>query len=146
MIAAYLQVGSMQKALDRTRDYLAQRQVFGRPLLANDHIAYRLAELSAQLDLVRHYNYACAEAYLRGENTTRFATIAKLSVGRLAREIADTCLQYHGGIGYMEETWTARFYRDSRLIGIGGGADEVMLNLLARADGFTVPNAAKSGQ
>ena len=46
----------------------------------------------------------------------------------------------------MEETWTARFYRDSRLIGIGGGADEVMLNLLARADGFTVPNAAKSGQ
>jgi citronellyl-CoA dehydrogenase len=146
MIAAYLQVGSMQKALDRTRDYLAQRQVFGRPLLANDHISYRLAELSAQLDLVRHYNYACAEAYLRGENTTRFATIAKLSVGRLAREIADTCLQYHGGIGYMEETWTARFYRDSRLIGIGGGADEVMLNLLARADGFTVPNATKGGQ
>jgi citronellyl-CoA dehydrogenase len=146
MIAAYLQVGSMQKALDRTRDYLAQRQVFGRPLLANDHIAYRLAELSAQLDLVRHYNYACAEAYLRGENTTRFATIAKLSVGRLAREIADTCLQYHGGIGYMEETWTARFYRDSRLIGIGGGADEVMLNLLARADGFTAPNAAKGGR
>ncbi|HUB22831.1 MAG TPA: acyl-CoA dehydrogenase family protein, partial [Streptosporangiaceae bacterium] len=137
MIAAYLQVGSMQKALDRTRDYLAQRQVFGRPLLANDHIGYRLAELSAQLDLVRHYNYACAEAYLRGEDTTRFATIAKLAVGRLAREIADTCLQYHGGIGYMEETWTARFYRDSRLIGIGGGADEVMLNLLARLDGFT---------
>src|SRR6202451_1679773 len=82
MIAAYLQVGALQKALDRTRDYLAQRQVFGRPLLANDHIGYRLAELSAQLDLVRHYNYACAEAYLRGENTTRFATIAKLSVGR----------------------------------------------------------------
>ena len=86
---------------------------------------------------MRHYNYACAEAYLRGEDTTRFATIAKLAVGRLAREIADTCLQFHGGIGYMEETWTARFYRDSRLISIGGGADEVMLNLLARLDGFT---------
>jgi citronellyl-CoA dehydrogenase len=136
MIAAYLQVGSMQKALDRTRDYLAQRQVFGRPLLANDHIAYRLAELSAQLDLVRHYNYACAEAYLRGEDTTRFATIAKLAVGRLSREVADTCLQFHGGTGYMEETWTARFYRDSRLVGIGGGADEVMLSLLARLDRF----------
>jgi citronellyl-CoA dehydrogenase len=145
MIAAYLQVGSLQKALDRTRDYLAQRQVFGRPLLANDHIAYRLAELAAQLDLVRHYNYACAEAYLRGEDTTRFATIAKFAVGRLAREIADTCLQFHGGMGYMEETWTARFYRDSRLIGIGGGADEVMLNVLARLDGFTAPNAAKGG-
>ena len=137
MIAAYLQVGAMQKALDRTREYLARRQVFGRPLLANDHVSYRLAELSAQLDLVRHYNYACADAYLRGEDTTRFATIAKLAVGRLAREIADTCLQFHGGAGYMEDTWTARFYRDSRLIGIGGGADEVMLSVLARLDGFT---------
>ena len=137
MIAAYLQVGAMQKALERTREYLARRRVFGRPLLANDHIAYRLAELSAQLDLVRHYNYACAEAYLRGEDTTRFATVAKLAVGRLAREIADTCLQFHGGTGYMEETWTARFYRDSRLISIGGGADEVMLSVLARLDGFT---------
>ena len=101
MIAAYLQVGAMQKALDRTREYLARRRVFGRPLLANDHVAYRLAELSAQLDLVRHYNYACADAYLRGEDTTRFATVAKLAVGRLAREIADTCLQFHGGTGYM---------------------------------------------
>jgi citronellyl-CoA dehydrogenase len=137
MIAAYLHVGSMQKALERTRDYLAQRRAFGRPLLANDHVAYRLAELAAQLDLVRHYNYACADAAMRGEDTTRFATIAKLAIGRLSREIADTCLQFHGGIGYMEETWTARFYRDSRLAGIGGGADEVMLSLLARLDGFT---------
>ena len=87
--------------------------------------------------MVRHYNYACAEAYLRGEDTTRFATIAKLAVGRLPREIADTCLQFHGGIGYMEETWTARFYRDSRLDRIGGGADEVMLRILARMDGFS---------
>ena len=136
MIASYLQVGGLQKALDRTRDYLAQRHVFGRPLLANDHIAYRLADLSARLDLLRHYNYACADAYRRGEDTTRFATIAKLTVGRLAREIADTCVQFHGGMGYMEETWTARFYRDTRLIGIGGGADEVMLSLLARLDGY----------
>src|SRR5215469_11602239 len=137
MIASYLQVGGLQKALDRTRDYLAQRRVFGRPLLANDHVAYRLADLSGRLDLLRHYNYACADAYRRGEDTTRFATIAKLTVGRLAREIADTCVQFHGGMGYMEETWTARFYRDTRLIGIGGGADEVMLSPLARVDGLT---------
>jgi citronellyl-CoA dehydrogenase len=137
MIASYLQVGGLQKALDRTRDYLARRRAFGRPLLANDHVAYRMAEMSARLDLVRHYNYACADAYLRGEDTTRFATIAKFAVGRLSREIADTCIQFHGGIGYMEETWTARFYRDTRLVGIGGGADEVMLSLLARLDGFT---------
>ncbi len=57
----------------------------------------------------------------RGEDTTRYATIAKLMTGRLDRKVADTCLQFHGGIGYMEETWTARYFRDSRLLSIGGG-------------------------
>ncbi|MGH3388656.1 MAG: acyl-CoA dehydrogenase family protein, partial [Actinomadura sp.] len=67
---------------------------------------------------------------------TRFATIAKLVAGRLARETADACIQFHGGMGYMEETWTARNFRDSRLTSIGGGADEVMLRVLAKLDGF----------
>ncbi len=137
MIAAYTAVGSMAGALDRTADYLRQRQAFGRPLLANQYLQFTLAELAAELDLLREYNYACAEAYLRGENTTRRATIAKLKAGRLQRAIADTCLQYHGGVGYMEETWVSRFFRDGRLLSIGGGADEVMLQVLAHLDGFT---------
>ena len=106
------------------------------PLAANQHIQFELAELAAEIDLVRHYNHACAEAYLRGEDTTRFATIAKLKTGRLNRRVADVCLQFHGGIGYMEETWTARYFRDSRLLSIGGGADEVMLRVLAQLDGI----------
>jgi hypothetical protein len=73
---------------------------------------------------------------MRGEDSSRLTTIAKLKAGRLSREIADTCLQFHGGIGYMEETWTARFFRDARLLSIGGGADEVMLRVLSRMDGF----------
>jgi citronellyl-CoA dehydrogenase len=137
MFAAYSTVGSAQRALDRTRDYLRERQAFGRPLLANQHIAFRLAELAAEVDLLRRYNYACAEAYMNGEDTTRYATIAKLKAGRLSREVADACLQFHGGIGYMEETWVARYFRDARLTSIGGGADEVMLQVLARLDGFT---------
>jgi citronellyl-CoA dehydrogenase len=137
MFAAYTTVGSAQRALERTRDYLREREAFGRPLLANQHLAFRLAELSAEVDLLRQYNYACAEAYMRGEDTTRFATIAKLTAGRLGRRVADTCLQFHGGMGYMEETWVARYFRDSRLTAIGGGADEVMLQVLARMDGFS---------
>lgn len=134
MIAAYQAVGGMTVALERTRAYLATREAFGKPLIANQHLRYRLAELGAELDLLRHYNYACADAYGRGEDTSRFATVAKLKAGRLAREVADTCIQYHGGIGYMEETWTARYFRDSRLLSIGGGADEVMLRILAGLD------------
>jgi citronellyl-CoA dehydrogenase len=136
MIAAYTAVGAMDSALERTADYLRQRMVFGKPLLDNQYIQFTLAELRAEVDLLRHYNYACAEAYLRGEDTTRYASIAKLKAGRLQRQVADACIQFHGGIGYMEETWTARFYRDARLLSIGGGADEVMLRIISQLDGL----------
>jgi citronellyl-CoA dehydrogenase len=137
MIATYSAVGSMSRALEKTAAYLKERRAFGQPLMANQYLQYTLAELSAEVDVLRHYNYACAEAYIRGEDTTRFATIAKLKAGRLMRQVADTCLQYHGGIGYMEETWVSRFFRDGRLLSIGGGADEVMLRVLSALDGFT---------
>ncbi len=136
MIGAYSSVGGMQRALERTIEYVNERHAFGKPLSAQQYVAYRLAELVAEVEIARHFNYTCAEAHMRGEDTTRFATIAKLKIGRLVREVADWCLQFHGGVGYMEETWTARYFRDSRLISIGGGADEVMLRVLAQLDGI----------
>ncbi len=137
LITVYRHIGSIDQALRRTRDYLAERQAFGRPLLANQHLQFALAELSARHDMLKHYAYAAADAVGRGEDATRFATIAKLMGARLQREVADTCLQFHGGIGYMAEHWTSRFYRDTRLDSIGAGADEVMLRILARMDGFS---------
>ncbi|HSF84992.1 MAG TPA: acyl-CoA dehydrogenase family protein [Acidimicrobiia bacterium] len=136
MWAAYGAVGGCEMALEKTKEYLKQRVAFGRPLMKNQYLQYRLAELAAEVDLLKHYNYTTAAAFMRGENPTRFATIAKLKSGRLVREVADWCLQFHGGIGYMEETWTSRFMRDNRLAGIGGGSDETMLQVLARIDGY----------
>jgi citronellyl-CoA dehydrogenase len=137
MIGAYYMMGSMDSAMERTIDYLKKRMAFGSSILSNQYVAFRLAELLAEMDLLRHYNYACAEAYIRGEDTTRFATVAKLKAGRLAREVADACIQFHGGIGYMEETWTSRYFRDARLTSIGGGADEVMLRILTQMEGMS---------
>lgn len=137
MWGTYGAVGACLSALDKTRDYLRQRRAFGSPLLGNQYVQFRLAELAAEVDLLRSYTIACAQAFAAGENTTRQATIAKFKAGRLVREVGDWCLQFHGGIGYMEETWTARFLRDNRLTGIGGGADEVMLRVLAQMDGYT---------
>jgi len=136
MWANYSGVTGMERALRRTADYLRERVVFGKPLLKNHYVQYKLAELAAEIDLLMHYNYACAEAYMAGKDPTRFATIAKIKTGRLGREVADWCLQFHGGIGYMEDTWTARYLRDTRLISIGGGSDETMLQVLARMDGY----------
>jgi citronellyl-CoA dehydrogenase len=137
MISSYIAVGAMDTALSRTAEYLRMRETFGAPILSRQYVQFRLAELAAEVDLLRHYNYACAEACLDGQDTSRFATIAKLKAGRLQREIADTCLQFHGGFGYMAESWVSRYFRDSRLTSIGAGADEVMLSILARMDGFT---------
>ncbi|MCU1454427.1 MAG: acyl-CoA dehydrogenase domain protein [Acidimicrobiales bacterium] len=136
MIACYTAWGGMVGALERTAEYLRQRQAFGAPLLDNQYLQFTLAELAAEVEALRQVNHGCAEAYLAGEDTSRLATIAKLLAGRLTRKVADWCLQFHGGVGYMEDTWTARYFRDTRLLSIGGGADEVMLRTLARFEGF----------
>ncbi|MCP4434299.1 MAG: acyl-CoA dehydrogenase [Actinomycetia bacterium] len=136
MIAAYQMVGATEYALERTVDYLRQRQAFGAPLLANQHLQYTLAELAAEVDLNRHHNWAAVAKANRGEDFTREATVAKLCAARLGRKVADMVVQYHGGMGYVEELWPARFFRDARLWSIGGGADEVMLRTLARMNGI----------
>jgi citronellyl-CoA dehydrogenase len=138
LITMYKQVGAIEQALGRTRGYLLERQAFGKPLMANQHLQFALAELSARHDMLKHYARAAADAVLRGEDATRFATIGKLMGSRLQREVADAAVQFHGGIGYMAEHWTSRFYRDTRLDSIGAGADEVMLRILARMDGYSV--------
>jgi citronellyl-CoA dehydrogenase len=136
LIAAYMAVGAMELALERTAAYLRERTVFGRPLIDSPYVQFRLAELRAELEMLRSHNYACAASRVRGEDVTPGATVAKLKAGRLSRQVADTCLQLHGGVGYMEETWVSRYFRDSRLLSIGGGADEVMLAILARLYGY----------
>ncbi|HLU43265.1 MAG TPA: acyl-CoA dehydrogenase family protein [Microthrixaceae bacterium] len=137
MIAAYQMIGAVEQALERTVAYLRERYAFGAPLLANQSLQYELADIASELDVMRHHNWAAVEAYRNGEDITRHATVAKLRSARLARRMADTAVQYHGGMGYVEENWTARFYRDTRLWSIGGGADEVMLRTLARMNGIT---------
>src|SRR5690606_11337996 len=111
MWAAYSTSAACQRALERTRDYLRERVVFGRPLLEHQYVQFKLAELAAEVDLLREYNHVVAERHNAGQDVTRMATIAKLKAGRLHREVADWVLQFHGGIGYIEETWTSRFLR-----------------------------------
>ena len=143
MIAAYMAVGSMELALERTWQYLGQRQAFGGPLSANDHLRYELAEAGAEVDLLKHYNRSCAEAFVAGLDTRKMVAVAKFKAGRLLRRVSDLCLQHHGGLGYMEEHWTARYLRDQRLWSIGGGTDEVMLRTIAQLDASNAKKAER---
>lgn len=136
MIGSYMAVTGARRAIDRTLDYLRIREAFGKPLLANQHVQYRLAELVADVDVLQEYCHAAAARMQQGEDVTRMATIAKLKAGRLVREVADAAVQFHGGAGYAEDLWVARYYRDARLVSIGGGADEVMLRVISLLEGM----------
>jgi citronellyl-CoA dehydrogenase len=106
-------------------------------------VHFRLAELSTEVELLRSLVHRATEEYINGGDVTRLASMAKLKAGRLCREVSDSCLQYWGGMGFMWETPISRLYRDTRLVSIGGGADEIMLSIICRLDG-TLPSRKKS--
>ncbi len=122
----------MEKAIQETIEYTRERQIFGGSILDNQVVHFRMAELTAEIELLRSLIYRAAEQLAAGEDVTYFASMAKLKGGRLVREVSDSCLQYWGGMGYMWENKVARLFRDGRLLSIGGGADEVMLQILSK--------------
>jgi len=128
----------LERAIELTIEQTRGRKAFGKSILDNQVVHYRLAELSTEVEALRSLVYRATEEYVRGENVTMLASMAKLKAGRLAREVTDACLQYWGGMGFMWETEISRMYRDTRLISIGGGADEVMLGIICKLMG-TLP-------
>jgi citronellyl-CoA dehydrogenase len=136
LIGAIMGIAGAERAVRRTIDYLKMRKTFGRPIIDNQFVHFKMAELITEIEMQRQFAYHCAARHIAGEDMTREASMAKYKVGKLLRETADWCMQFHGGIGYMEETWVSRYYRDSRLTSIGGGADEVMLGIIAKYEGI----------
>ncbi|MCC9598055.1 MULTISPECIES: acyl-CoA dehydrogenase family protein [unclassified Rubrivivax] len=125
---------SLDRLIDLTIDYTRQRQAFGKPILDNQVVHYRLAELRTEVEALRALTYRAVELYIAGQDVTRLASMAKLKCGRLSREVTDSCLQYWGGMGYTPENPISQAWRDSRLVSIGGGADEVMLGILCKLE------------
>ncbi|MEM6438253.1 MAG: acyl-CoA dehydrogenase family protein [Pseudomonadota bacterium] len=135
----------MNQMIDRTIEYTGDRSVFGRPVLDNQVVHFRLAELRTEVEALRALAWSAVERYVGGEDVTRLASMAKLKTGRLIREVSDGCLQYWGGNGYTWESPIARAFRDGRLTSIGGGADEVMLTIIAKLEG-TLPGTSNKSR
>ena len=130
--AALSSLVSLDETIDETTEYARQRKAFGQSILDNQVVHFRLAELKTDVQALRSLTWDAVEKMMQGEDATMLASMAKLKVGRLAREVNDSCLQYWGGMGFMEETKVTRSYRDGRLASIGGGADEVMLSIICK--------------
>ncbi len=132
LFAAVSGLRGMESLIQQTADYCRERHAFGKPLLANQYMHFRLAELQTEIEALRALSYRACEEYIGGNNVTLLASMAKLKAGRLSREVADSCLQFWGGMGFMWDNPASRALRDGRLASIGGGADEVMLGIISK--------------
>lgn len=132
MFAALRGVRVMDEAIAETIEYTRGRKAFGRSILDNQVVHYRLAELQTEVEALRALVFKAVELYVAGEDVTKLASMAKLKVGRLQREVTDSCMQFWGGHGYVWEAPISRKFRDFRLTSIGGGADEVMLRIISK--------------
>jgi len=122
--------------IKETSAYTESRKVFGKPVRDNQVVYHKLAELTSEVEAVRALLYSTAEKYLDGEDVTKLASMGKYLIGKLAMKVPTECLQFWGGQGLMNENYISRAYRDLRLTAIGGGANEIMLEVIAKYMGI----------
>jgi alkylation response protein AidB-like acyl-CoA dehydrogenase len=136
MIGAAGCVAAAQKVFERTLKYSLERTAFGRPIGRFQVTRHKFAEMATKIESARQLVYTTAWRFANGEYPVREISMAKLHAARIAVEVADECIQIHGGAGYMKEYDVERVWRDLRLNRIGAGTDEVMLEVIGRSYGL----------
>jgi len=130
--AAANAIQGLTNCIEETIEYTREREIFGRSVLDNQVVHFKLAELKTEVEALRALVYLATEKYIAGQDVTEWASMAKLKSSRLLRAVPDGCMQYWGGMGYTWDNRVSRLYRDGRLASIAGGADEVMLGIIAK--------------
>ncbi len=136
LVGAMSGTAGAQLVLDDTRRYVAEREAFGRPLQGFQVVRHQLVDCETELELCRNMTYHAADMFERGVPCQREISMAKLVVSERSMQVIDRCLQLHGGMGYVEEGPVARAWRDARLLGIGGGTNEIMREIITKMMGM----------
>ncbi|HXP37360.1 MAG TPA: acyl-CoA dehydrogenase family protein, partial [Solirubrobacteraceae bacterium] len=129
-------VAGAQAAFDRTLAYAKERKAFGREIGHFQVIRHKFAAMATKIEATRAFVYTTAWRFANGEYPVREISMAKLTASRVLCEVADECIQIHGGAGYMKEYGVERVWRDARLNRIGAGTDEIMLDVIGRSYGL----------
>jgi alkylation response protein AidB-like acyl-CoA dehydrogenase len=133
LIGAAAAIGWAERAFELAVKYAGERSAFGRPIAKNQAIRHKLGDMATKIEAARDMVYTTAWRFADGQYPVREISMAKLFTSRIAFEVADECLQIHGGNGYMREYGVERLWRDLRLYRIGAGSDEIMLDLIGRS-------------
>jgi alkylation response protein AidB-like acyl-CoA dehydrogenase len=136
MIGAAGSVAGAQKCFEATLQYAKERKAFGKSIGQFQVIRHKFAEMATKIETARQLVYMTAWRFANGEYPVREISMAKLHASRIACEVADECIQIHGGAGYMKEYNIERVWRDMRLNRIGAGTDEIMLEVIGRSYGL----------
>jgi citronellyl-CoA dehydrogenase len=136
MIGAAGAIAGAQLTFDATLEYAKQREAFGKPIGHHQVIKHMLVDMATKIELAREYNYSIAKRFGEGEYPVKEISMAKLVSGQVAHEIADTAMQIWGGAGYMADNPVQRAWRDTRLIRIGAGTDEIMKEVIGKSFGL----------
>lgn len=129
-------VAGAERLFEKTLAYATEREAFGRPIGRFQVIRHKFAEMATRIDAAKQQLYVTAWRFANGEYPVREISMTKLNTARLLCDVADECLQIHGGMGYAAETGIERAYRDARLNRIGAGTDEIMLEVIGRSYGL----------
>ncbi len=122
--------------IDETVDYLKKRIVFGKPLIKKQVLKHRIAGWLSEIEAVKQLTYHIVRMKMEGMDVSKEISMGKLLGARTSQKVADGCLQMYGGAGFINEMPISRSYRDAKLISIGGGADEVMCEIISKLEGF----------
>ena len=122
--------------IDMTVEHIRQRVVFGKPLIKKQVLRHRLADWLTEIECLQQLIYHIVRMKEAGLDATREVSMGKLIASKVLIKVADGCLQMYGGLGFMNEMLISRYYRDARGLAIGGGADEVMSDVIARLEGY----------
>jgi citronellyl-CoA dehydrogenase len=125
-------LGPLERAIRETIEYTRNRKTFGKPILDNQFVHFRLAEMQTEIEAARSLLYRVVARYVAGQDATELVSMCKLKLGKMCRTIPDECLQFWGGMGYTADVNVSRIFRDSRLLPIGAGTDEMMMMIICK--------------
>ena len=132
LVASIMAVSGSELSLELTIQYLHERETFGRPIAKYQAIRHKIAEMATEVDIAREFVYSTCWKFTQGEVMVKECSMAKLFTSELAKRVADGCLQFFGGFGYIEDYPICRIYRDARVGTIAGGTSEIMKEIISK--------------
>ena len=125
-------ITAMESALEKSLQYMSERQAFGKPINRFQVLRHRIAQMASEVEAAKAFTYTCSKMYQDGIYDVKLCSMAKLLISELSEKVATQCLQFFGGYGFMEEYPMARMYRDVRVGTIGGGSSEIMREIISK--------------